>query len=133
MSVNNENSSSMLIPSTSIAVRLMNNSKSLELASNLKTAKSFFARSKGLLGLKTLAHGHALWILRCPSIHTCFMQFAIDVIFVDESLVVRAIHQNVVPWRMTLPVWGAASVFELPAGTLARCPTEVGDQLYVGA
>ena len=113
--------------------RLINSSKGLELAADLRCAKGFYARGKGLLGRSNLPTGEGLWILRCTSIHTFFMRFAIDVVFVDKNLIVKAIFQNVQPWRMTMPAWTASSVFELPAGTLARCPTEVGDQMYVGA
>jgi len=113
--------------------RLINSSKGLELAADLRCAKSFYARGKGLLGRSNLPMGEGLWIWRCTSIHTFFMRFAIDVVFVDENLIVKVIFQNVQPWRMTMPAWTSSSVFELPAGTLARCPTEVGDQMYVGA
>lgn len=112
--------------------KLINKSKNMEIARHLRVAESFFSRAKGLLGERQLLPRHALWIQRCTSIHTFFMRFTIDVVFVDRSLVVKAVYRDLPPWRMTWPAWGASSVFELPAGTLREARVEIGDQLYVG-
>lgn len=95
-------------------------------------ASGLFARLKGLLGKSGLAQGEALWIDRCNSIHTCFMRFPIDVVFVDDRMMVRKIHRNLPPWRLTWPVLKASSVIEMPAGTLQTHLIEVGDELHVG-
>ena len=60
------------------------------------------------------------------------MRFPIDVVFVDKTLRVQAVYQNLGPWKMTVPALGAFSVFELSAGTLEQRPVAIGDQLYVG-
>ncbi len=112
--------------------RLLNRTRNLELAREVKVAASFYARAKGLLGERSLSEGNALWIKSCNSIHTWFMRFPIDVVFVDERLVVRKVCKNMGPWRMTLPAFKASSVFEMPAGTLSRRPVEIGDELHVG-
>lgn len=111
---------------------LGNKSTNLKLVENLEVAKTFGARGKGLLGRKFLAPDQALWIHRCNSIHTCFMQFSIDCVFVDKSLKVKAIYQDIKPWRLVLPVWGASSVIEMASGTSRNLKISVGDQLYVG-
>jgi uncharacterized membrane protein (UPF0127 family) len=113
-------------------MRLSNLTKKSDIASHVTVADDFISRNKGLLGRKEFPEGQALWILRCPSIHTFFMAFAIDAIFVDRQLKVRAVYKNLVPWRMTKIVLRASSVIELPAGTLNKSPTDVGDSLYVG-
>lgn len=115
-------------------MRLLNSSRNLEVAHSVRVASNFVSRAKGLLGEKNLASGNALWIqgsrfVACNSIHTCFMRFAIDAVFVDRDLKVRAVYRDLGPWRMTWPASGATSVFELPAGTLSQKPVEVGDQL----
>ncbi len=66
------------------------------------------------------------------SIHTHFMRFAIDVVFTDRDLVVKAIVRDLKPWRMTKPVLGAVDCFELNAGTCSESKIEIGDQLHVG-
>ena len=118
--------------------RLMNQTRGAEIVSDVRLAVSFGERTIGLMGKKTMNPNSTLWIqgsrfIPCNSIHTCFMRFAIDVVFVDRNLKVRAVFKDLSPWRMTRVVVGAQSVFEFAAGTLARSPIEVGDQLHVGA
>jgi uncharacterized membrane protein (UPF0127 family) len=109
----------------------MNITKNLVLAEKVEKAVSFHSRLKGLLGRKTMNANETLWIIRCSSIHTFFMNFSIDVVFVDHSLKVRARYENVKPWRLVSTVWGAKSVFEFAAGAIAKGKIEVGDQLNV--
>ena len=59
-----------------------------------------------------------LWIVPCPMIHTFFMRFAIDVLFLDKELRVRHVIENMSPWRMSRWVFSANSVLELPGGAL---------------
>jgi hypothetical protein len=101
------------------------------LIAQLEIAESFAARAKGLLGRQSLGEEQALWIKPSNSIHTFFMKFAIDVIFLDRSLKVRKTFQNVRPGRLILPVWAAASVIELKAGFLQKNPVHLGEQLHV--
>lgn len=100
---------------------------------HLEEARGFLSRGKGLLGRTHLPQDGGLWIHRCNSIHTFFMKFPIDCVFVDKNLTVKAIYSDVKPWRLLLPVWGASSVFELASGTASRMSIQVGDQLYVGS
>jgi hypothetical protein len=101
------------------------------IAHELRVADTFFSRAKGLLGERSLEPGAGLWIKRGNSIHMFFMRFAIDAVFVDRNLRVKAVYRHLKPWRMTRVVWGASSVFELPAGTLDKHPVQIGDELYV--
>lgn len=103
------------------------------LISYLEVADSFITRGKGLLGHASLGEDSGMWIHRCNSVHTFFMKFSIDCIFVDKNLKVKKIYKNVKPWRLVSPVWGANSVFELAEGTANRMNIRVGDQLYVGS
>jgi uncharacterized membrane protein (UPF0127 family) len=112
--------------------RLTNETTNAEIAADLKVAASLLARMKGLLGESFLPEGTALWIRPCNSIHTWFMRFPIDVVFVDERLIVRKTFENLAPWRLTLPRPGLHSVFEMPAGTLKKRSITIGDQLNVG-
>ncbi len=111
---------------------LKNATKDQLLIPHLEVAKSFRARGKGLLGRASLAAESGMWIHRCNSIHTFFMKFPIDCIFVDRNLKVKAIYPDVQPWRLLLPIFGASSVIELASGTTSRLSIQVGDQLHVG-
>lgn len=112
---------------------LENRTRQKRLIEDLEVARDFWSRGKGLLGRDGLAADAGLWIHHCNSIHTFFMRFAIDCVFIDKHLRVKAIYQDVRPWRLLLPVWGASSVIELASGTTSRWDIQVGDQLHVGS
>lgn len=111
---------------------LKNLTKEQTLAESVEVAKSFEDRARGLLGRQGLPQGHCLWIDPCRSIHTFFMKFTIDVIFVDQKLKVTAVKRNIPKWRLA---WGglkAKSCFEFNAHSLNEFQVEKGDILYVG-
>jgi uncharacterized protein len=85
-------------------------------------------RRKGLLGRDCLPEGHALWIVPCESVHTFFMRFPIDVVYLDRRHKVRKACRSISPWRLSMCVL-AHSVLELPAGVIDRTRTQPGDQL----
>lgn len=97
----------------------------------LNIAESFWSRGKGLLGRKSLAVNEALWIRPCNNIHTFFMKFAIDCVFVDSKMEIKNIAENVVPFRFVGPYWRSSSVIELPSGLVESKQLKVGDHLYV--
>ena len=113
--------------------RLENKTKNKTISENLLIADSFFGRGIGLMGRSSLPEGHGLWLKPGNSIHTCFMKFPIDCVFVDQELKVKALRADVAPWKFLWPVWSARSVFEFPAGTIRRQGIEEGDLLYVGS
>lgn len=110
---------------------LMNKSKDILVCSNLQIAKTNWERMKGLLGRKNLSHDSGLWINPCSSIHTFFMQFPIDVAFVDKNLKVTKITKYVLPGRILLSTLRSKSVFEFSAGVLDQTKIEIGDLLHV--
>ncbi|WP_226658802.1 DUF192 domain-containing protein [Pseudalkalibacillus hwajinpoensis] len=83
-------------------------------------ADTFLERLKGLMFRKRPLHEEALLITPCNSIHMCFMFFSIDVVFLSkQNEVIKVVH-NLKPWRFVLPVKGAYSTLELPAGAIER-------------
>jgi len=108
---------------------VQNRNRGSLLGQSVRLADTPQSRRVGLLKHKSLAAGEGLWILPTQAIHTFGMQFPIDVVFLDSSLVVKRIYKNLRPWRLTTFVWGAQSVLELPSGSLAGTGTAVGDQL----
>ena len=95
-------------------------------------ADRFCTRMRGLLGRKSLKPGQGLLIRPTWSIHTWFMRFAIDVVFLDRELRVLKIKQQLRPWRAAAR-WHAHSALELPAGECARLRLQVGDRLAWGS
>lgn len=111
--------------------KLINETQKIILIENLETANSFFKRLKGLLGRKDLSNDSALIIRRCNSIHTFFMQFPLDVIFLDKKFRIKKLFLNVEPHQIIFPVFGASSVIEMKAGALQKSNAQIGDQLNV--
>jgi len=68
---------------------------------------------------------------RCSTIHTCFVRFPIDVVYLDEDMRVLKIAHSLRPWRFSHGGRGARSVLELPEGTCRRRGLQEGDRLLV--
>ena len=102
-----------------------------ELATNVRVADTLFTRMKGLLGKKELPQGESLWIKPCFSVHTFFMKFPIDVIFLNKTNQVIAAVSNLTPNRMTRLYPQSFSVLELPPGTIVADNIQIGDQLEI--
>jgi uncharacterized membrane protein (UPF0127 family) len=111
---------------------LHNRSKNEIILNKLEIAESFFARGRGLLGRNDFNFGEGLWIRPCNNIHTLFMKFSIDCVFIDSKMRVTKIVHQLKPWRVVGPIWKSSSVIELPSGFAASKNIEVGDELYVG-
>lgn len=101
------------------------------LIEQLDIAESFWSRGKGLLGRKNLPANEALWIKPCNNIHTFFMKFAIDCIFIDKKMEIKKLAENVVPFRFVGPFWKSHSVIELKSGFIESKKLKIGDHLYV--
>jgi uncharacterized membrane protein (UPF0127 family) len=111
-------------------ILVRNLTRNTELADKAELAGSGAKRSKGLLGRKGLARGEGMWIVPCEAVHTFFMQFPIDLVYLDRKLRIKKIRGNVRPWRISACV-AAHSVIELPAGTIRDTRTERGDTLEI--
>jgi len=85
-------------------------------------------RRVGLLKHERLEPGTGLWIVPCESVHTFFMKFPIDLVYVDKQRRVKKIRSRVPAWRMSACLT-AHSIVELPAGTIEKSGTHVGDEL----
>lgn len=104
----------------------INVTKGVALASELEIAKSFAARSQGLLGRSGLKPDTGLLIDPCSSIHMWCMRFAIDVVFLDKKNRVVGLKRNVKPWGMAWS-WRGTKTIELPVGVIASTRTQLGD------
>jgi uncharacterized membrane protein (UPF0127 family) len=87
-------------------------------------------RAKGLLGRRNLPSGEGILLRPAGSIHTAFMQFPIDAVFLARDGRVLKVEQALPPWRMAARR-GAHAVVELPAGEAARRGLRVGDNVTV--
>jgi uncharacterized membrane protein (UPF0127 family) len=109
-------------------LRVANQSRDRVLADRADIADTSAKRRTGLLKHTSLEPGEGLWIAPCEGVHTFGMKFPIDVIFLNRKRKILKIRPNMVRARMALSL-RAHSVLELPAGTIEKTGTQVGDQL----
>ena len=109
---------------------LMNARTNCAVADAVEVAVTRQTRRKGLLGRTGLAPFSGLVLAPCVAVHTMFMQFAIDVVFVDRNGRASRIVPRLAPWRAAIAPH-AHAVIELPAGTLDSRDVAVGDHLYL--
>ena len=107
-----------------------NRTKGRPLASRVVRADTAAARSKGLLGRDGMDREEGLWIVPCPMIHTFFMRFPIDAVFLDRGMRAVRVLEKLKPWRVSPWVLSAHSVLELAGGALGGA-VEVGDILEI--
>ncbi|MDA8213037.1 MAG: DUF192 domain-containing protein [Clostridia bacterium] len=110
---------------------LVNLSNQAVLAADLEIADSFWRRFCGLMGRRGLGPGKGLVLKPCNSVHTWFMRFSIDVLFLDRNLQAVHIEKSLLPFRFSKIIRGAVMVVELPPGTLEATRTKVGDYLEI--
>lgn len=92
-------------------------------------ALTSWERMRGLLARPRLGQDEGMLIRPCRGVHTWFMSYPIDVLFIDRGGQVVALCQNLGPWRLSPVVMRACCVLELAAGRAERTRTQVGDQL----
>lgn len=112
-------------------LRVENLTRGQTLVRSGRVARSFWARMRGLIGSPPLAPGEGLLIIPCSSVHTHFMRFPIDVLYVDAQQRVVGIDHALAPWRLGHLYRQVRCVVELPAGTAQATSTQVGDQLRI--
>jgi uncharacterized membrane protein (UPF0127 family) len=113
--------------------RAMNVTRGSVLCANVQEALGSLERGKGLIGRKALGPGEGLLIGAGPLIpimwiHTLFMRFPLDLVFLDRAGRIVRIVARVKPWRLTAPVF-ARCVLEIESGAAQRTSTSVGDQV----
>jgi uncharacterized membrane protein (UPF0127 family) len=105
----------------------VNSTRNTILAENMARAESFLARLKGLLGRAELPPGRGLLLEPCRSVHTCFMRFPIDVIFLNMEGKIIYLVAKMKPYKATPYVKRACRALELPAGILSQSGSVLGD------
>lgn len=105
-----------------------NRTRAREVAKRVELADTSHSRAKGLLGRTSLAEDEGMWIVPCSMVHTFFMKFAIDVVFLDRGNKVLRVCEGLEPWRVSPWVLRGHSVLEL-AGSSLKGTLRKGDAL----
>jgi uncharacterized protein len=112
-------------------VYVYNKTRETFLAFRVKVADSLLGRLVGLLGRRSLQPDSGVWIVPANAIHTIGMLFSFDLVLIDKDFKVVGLRELVRPFRVTWPQRHAESVLELPAHTIFRSRTQIGDQLLI--
>lgn len=107
---------------------IRNLTKNTTLADHAAMAVTPKQKNQGLLKHKRLDPGDGLWIKGTNAVHTFFMKFPIDLVYLTKDKKVVKTRHAVGAWRLSMAM-GAASILELPAGVIQATGTEPGDQL----
>ena len=110
-----------------------NRTRATSLASALAVADTHWTRLRGLLGVRAddFRNGRGLWILPCHGVHTLGMGFPIDIVYLDRSLTVVHVENELKPWRFAPIRLQATSVLELPSRKAAETGTTIGDKIEI--
>lgn len=110
-----------------------NRTRTTYLATELLIARSHWSRFRGLMAASSsdFRPGQGLWIVPCHGVHTFAMRFPIDVVYLDRERTVVHLEKELKPWRLAAIRVHAASVLELPAGTVHQSETALGDQVDI--
>ncbi|MDB5074310.1 MAG: hypothetical protein JWO42_489 [Chloroflexi bacterium] len=110
-------------------VMVHNRTRGVYLATDAGLATGLFTRFAGLMFRKILPEGNGLVLMPEGQIHMFFMRFPLDIVHADkEGKVLRILH-GIKPWRLGPMVKKCRMVIELPAGSVAKSGTELGDVL----
>jgi uncharacterized protein len=126
------------VPDEASGIAAVNVTRGSELAADVESASSLWAKFMGLMGRPSLALGASLWLPDSNGIHMMFMRFPIDAVFLDRAdphglRRVVATREALPAWRGLVPlVRGAHGVLELPIGTIGATATVVGDEIRLG-
>jgi uncharacterized protein len=111
-------------------MKLTNTRTSQVVASSIELACTRGERRRGLLGRERLDRSTAMVLSPCFAVHTAFMHFSIDVLFLDREGVVRRVVPDLRPWRMAMDV-RARAVVELASGVARELDIRAGDRLHL--
>ena len=112
-------------------LEIRNLTRDSEVAARVRPADRAWSRLVGLLGRRRLARDEGLLLTPCSSIHTFFMLFPIDILYLNRERVVVKAVSALRPFRLSGCLRGGHATLELPAGIIEASGTQVGDRLAV--
>jgi uncharacterized membrane protein (UPF0127 family) len=110
---------------------VFNRNRESFLSLTVKSADTHLARLKGLLGRSKLKSDEGLWTIPCQGVHTMFVLFPMDLIYLDADNRVVHMVENLGSFRIAPIRMDAASVLQLQTRTIYSSNTQIGDQLLI--
>lgn len=112
-------------------MKIINRSRNAVLADQARIADTFFSRLVGLLNCSGLDAGEALVISPSNSIHSFFMRFTFDALFLDRNKRVIALIPGFKPFRVSQIYFSAVTTIELPEGIIQSSKTQIKDEIAI--
>ncbi|WP_249870302.1 DUF192 domain-containing protein [Oceanobacillus saliphilus] len=112
-----------------LKIKLVNIDTDEAIAERVKGAYTFWSRFKGLMLTESMPENEALHISPCTAIHTFFMKYSIDIIYLNKEKEIVGIEEYLEPGRIGKKFMNVKSVIELPAGTIRNTSTAVGQKV----
>ena len=110
-------------------MKVLNITRGTVLGVKVNTARGFFGRMIGLLGKNRLEEEEGLWISPCSSIHSIGMRFVFDALFLGPDGKILWLREGFQMNCVSGVVRNARGVLELPAGTIRRTESAIGDEI----
>lgn len=112
-------------------MRITNLTRGNVVASNASLANTFWSRLRGWMGKLRVMPEEGLVIYPCKGVHTWWMFFPIDVLFVSPSGRILYIVENLRPFRFSRVLKEACLVVEMPGGAVQECGAMLGDLIEI--
>ena len=112
-------------------MKIKNLTRGTILAQQVSFARTFKSRLIGLISRPALEKGDSLVLPGCNCIHTFFMRFVIDVLFLDGNGKVVGKAENLSPFRFSPLFWRARTCVELPVRTIKDSLTQISDTILI--
>ncbi|MDP5274488.1 DUF192 domain-containing protein [Chengkuizengella axinellae] len=110
-------------------MKVINQGNDVVIAEQVRFAHTFFSRFIGLMFKKHIFRDGALHILPCSQIHTFFMKFPIDVVYLNSDYEVVGIEENLSPWKIGGKFKQVKSIIELSSGAVVKTGLKIGDSI----
>ncbi len=114
-----------------LEIKLVNIDTSEVIAERVKGAYTFWSRFKGLMLTESMPENAALHLSPCTAIHTFFMKYSIDILYLDKEKKIVGIEKELEPGMIGKKWLNAKSVIELPAGTIDKTSTVMGQRVEI--
>lgn len=125
-----------MYPALSLGIFLFSGGEISLILKNIDTAEAisntviianhFITRLKGLMFTRELPPESSMFIYPCSGIHTFFMNYNIDVLYLDNHNKILAVDECMRPGRVGRIIKGAVAVVELPSGRIEETKTKIG-------
>ncbi|HCC06932.1 MAG TPA: DUF192 domain-containing protein [Clostridiales bacterium] len=111
-------------------MQLIDQTTDTVISTNARVADTFWSRFIGLMFKKSIGVEDALIIDPCNNVHMFFMNFPIDVLFIDEEDTICCIQENLRQGQISKYVAKARYVVELPSGRMKEKNVKIGDKIH---